>query len=149
MAELETRTSPKEIWEYTDRALTSNVKLIDMFRHAQRRTYLGKTDVGTAYTTIPYHEICLDFTELKIKRVGFFARAEGSETGTKGMEIYNATDGVSIASTTWSGSDAEELAGASDVTLTGIKKIAMRWKGSTATEDLYLYDLIIFITVGV
>jgi len=110
--------------------------IIPLFHGAHERTVLSHTDPGTSWFDLSYQRFRIDFTEIKLKRVGVIVAIWGTEAGTKGLRLYNRTDGTTIASTTWSGTAAAFLTIFGDVTLTGLKDIRVQAYASSATEDI-------------
>jgi len=110
--------------------------IIPMYLRAHERAYLTHTDPGTAWFTLNNQRISIDFTEIKVKRVGAIVIIAGTEAGTKGVRLYNLSDGVTIASATWAGTAAVILGLFGDVTLTGVKVLSIDAYASSPTEDI-------------
>jgi len=119
--------------------------IIPLFHGAHERTVLSHTDPGTSWFDLSYQRFRIDFTEIKLKRVGVIVAIWGTEAGTKGLRIQNITDGTTIASTTWSGAAAALLTIFGDVSLTGLKEIRVQAYASSATEDIKTNDIVMVL----
>jgi len=121
-----------------------------ILHHYQHYGVITVSDVGTTYVDISnYRHIPIDFTNVHIAKLGIIASVVGNEVGTKGIRIYNVTDAAEIASATWSGTTRTIVSAFGDTrSLTGNKEIDIEWKGSSATEDMSIYWLILVIELG-
>jgi len=104
-------------------------------------------DPGTAYAEAGVLARCrakIDFSLLKVSSVRVVVSGIGNEAGAgKGVEIYNVTDGASVCVVTWDGNAQQDgLAGSwTAFTPTAEKVLAVRVKGSSATEDITLHSV--------
>jgi len=121
--------------------------LIPLFWGPTELTRYTRTDVGTAWDTIEFQYVPIDFDELPVERIGIIAKVHGNEVGTKGIRLYNATDGVPIASATWSGTEWLYVSAFSDIVLTGLKLFLVQWYGSSGTEDLDLDSCMLVLVI--
>jgi len=118
----------------------NNITVVKLKHSDTAADYWTVTDVGTTLTSVDKQFIAWDFTETGHTRIGFHAIARGNETGTKTFELKNETDGVSVASTTWSGTGMTPLSAFATVSYTGSKWFRFYWAGSSTTEDLTLHS---------
>lgn len=104
-------------------------------------------DPGTAYAEAGVLARCrgkIDFSLLKVSSARVVVSGIGNEAGAgKGVEIYNVTDAVSVCVVTWDGNAQQDaLAGSwTAFTPAAEKVLAVRVKGSSATEDITLQSV--------
>ncbi|MEM2906051.1 MAG: polysaccharide deacetylase family protein [Candidatus Bathyarchaeia archaeon] len=105
-----------------------------------------KTDPGTGYVFLHgalTHPLPFDLA--RVKQVRVVVTAQGNEAGNgKGVAIWNQTDGVMLCEATWNGSARQDgLAGPwTEVNLTAQKSLLPYVKGSSASEDISVYRIV-------
>ena len=105
---------------------------------------------GTSYTELtPLEKFrsAVDFTYMDARLVRVAISGIGNETGTKGIEIFNVTDGSTVCSVTWTASTQQNaLAGSwTSLALSTAKTLAIRVKGFSAAEDISLDKVVLQI----
>jgi len=95
---------------------------------------------GAAYVELSaLYRTNIDFSKLAVKQARVIVSAIGNEAGaSKGIEIWNNTDGAAICEVTWDGNVQQNaLAGAlTTCNLRTAKDVYVRVKGSSATENI-------------
>jgi len=101
---------------------------------------------GTEYVEIASYNLRtkLDFLKLNPVMSRVIVTASGNESGWKGVDIYDVSREIQICEKLWSGTGTQRtLTGAwTPFPLTTYREddvIAIRVKGSSATEDITLY----------
>jgi len=119
--------------------------LVPLYVYGHERAVYSYVDPGTIYTdTIFIYSH--DFDNYPLEKLGFVARVWGTETGTKGIKLYNETDASDVVEVTWSGTGTDPKAGLGDVSaLTGKKRFGIYKKASTSTEDIKFSDVYIIL----
>ena len=105
---------------------------------------------GTSYvelTPLEKYRSAVDFTYMDARLARVVVSGIGNESGTKGVEIYNVTDGSTVCNVTWTANTQQNaLAGSwTSIALTAAKTLAIRVKGYSATEDISLEKVVLQI----
>ena len=105
---------------------------------------------GTSYvelTPLEKYRSAVDFTYMDARLARVVVSGIGNEAGTKGVEIYNTTDGSTVCNVTWTANTQQNaLAGSwTSIALTAVKTLAIRVKGYSATEDISLDKVVLQI----
>jgi hypothetical protein len=142
----------KTFYDETSRKLTRIItgNVSDYFTRVEDRitlltsvSGLTKTDPGTSY--VEFNAVCkrvVDLTGVKQARIS--VAAAGNEDGSgKGVCIYDVTHGQVLCEITWSGSTAIYAAGSWTDIDVGEITISIYVKGSSATEDITLYQVVL------
>lgn len=103
------------------------------------------TNPNTSYTeTYQKVRTKFDFSKINVVCMRIVVTAQGNEAGAgKGIEIYDVTGTQSLCEVTWDGNAAQQgLAGAwTNTNIPTVDSvITIRVKGSSATEDIDLYQ---------
>jgi len=109
---------------------------------------ITKTDPGTTYVDLfaHYSYTIYYFDKFRAKYARIVVRAAGTETGPgKGVCLWNDTDKTVLCEAVWDGAGIRDVHGPwTDVSgLTAAKSIRVQVKGSSATEDMTVWKIVV------